>query len=182
MPSHHEPFAALGPVDWSAVPADDLPSFLADTFASAQTIIDSIPVPAPVQAATAARRARAQTDPPQPSVALNAAMAARQSGTSIRTAQDLMKEWKDVKVNPKDNPLAINVYKLAAKDGRGSWFARRSIHDGLPFATWKLGLEREFAESIKVQTGPGGGSIRGIGADQKVEHHVVRDAGKAEGE
>ncbi|PNH74242.1 hypothetical protein VD0001_g3341 [Verticillium dahliae] len=180
MPSHHEPFAALGPVDWSAVPADDLPSFLADTFASAQTIIDSIPVPAPVQAATAARRARAQTDPPQPSVALNAAMAARQSGASIRTAQDLMKEWKDVKVNPKDNPLAINVYKLAAKDGRGSWFARRSIHDGLPFATWKLGLEREFAESIKVQTGPGGGSIRGIGADQKVEHHVVRDAGKAE--
>ncbi|KAG7124737.1 hypothetical protein HYQ45_001129 [Verticillium longisporum] len=180
MPSHHEPFAALGPVDWSTVPADDLSSFLADTFASAQTIIDSIPVPAPVQAATAARRSRAQTDPPQPSVALNAAMAARQSGASIKTAQDLMKEWKEVKVNAKDNPLAINVYKLAAKDGRGSWFTRRSIHDGLTFDKWKLGLEREFAESMKVQTGPGGGSIRGIGADKKVEDHFVREAGKAE--
>ncbi|KAM0284816.1 hypothetical protein ACHAQH_001737 [Verticillium albo-atrum] len=183
MPSHHEPFAALGPIDWSTVPADDLTSFLADTFSSAQTIIDSIPVPAPVKAAAAAatRRSRAQTDPPQPSAALNASIAARQSGASIKTAQDLMKEWKEVKVNARDNPLSINVYKLAAKDGRGSWFARRSIHDGLTFEKWKLGLEREFAESMKVQTGPGGGSIRGIGADKKVEDHFVKEAGKAEG-
>ncbi|EEY20613.1 conserved hypothetical protein [Verticillium alfalfae VaMs.102] len=178
MPSHHEPFAALGPVDWSTVPADDLSAFLADTFASAQTIIDSIPVPAPVQAATAARRARAQTDPPQPSVALNAAMAARQSGASIRTAQDLMKEWRTSRSTPRTTPSPSTSTSSPPRTAAAAWFARRSIHDGLPFATWKLGLEREFAESMKVQTGPGGGSIRGIGADKKVEDHVVREAAR----
>lgn len=184
MAPHHEPFKALCPVDWDSVPTDSLDGFLADTFSNAQTVIDSLPVPAAIEAAAAsstARRGRSHTDPPLPSAAINRSLSARQSGAAMSTAQDLMKEWKEVKVNPRENPLSVNVYKLAAKDGRGSWFARRSIHDGMTFEKWKLGLEREFAESMKVQAGPGGGSIRGIGADKKAEHHVVDGVGKAEG-
>lgn len=183
MAKHHEAFQALGPIDWDSIPADGLADFLPETLAGAQTIIDSIPVPAPVKAAasSAHRRARSQTDPPAPSAALNSSLSARHSGASLQQAQDLMKEWKEVKVNARDNPLSINVYKLAAKDGRGAWFARRSVHDGLTFEKWKLGLEREFLESMKVQTGPGAGSIRGIGADKRVEHHVAEAAGRAEG-
>lgn len=183
MPKHHEAFETLSPIDWDSVPADGIPEFLSETFTGAQTIIDSIPVPAPVKAAAAnaTRRPRSQTDPPAPSGSLiNHSISARQSGASIQQAQDLMKEWKEVKINARDNPLSINVYKLAAKDGRGAWFARRSIHDGLTFDKWKLGLEREFLESMKVQTGPGAGSIRGIGADKRVEHHVADGIGKAE--
>ncbi|GKT87818.1 LOW QUALITY PROTEIN: reticulocyte-binding protein 2 like protein A [Colletotrichum tofieldiae] len=151
MAPHHEPFKGLAPVKWEAVAQEDPKEFMKNVFADAQTIVDSIPVPA-----------------------------ARQTGAALRLSQDLSKEWKEVKVNARDNPLAINVYKLAAKDGKGSWFARRSVHDGLTFEKWKLGLEREFAESMKVQSGPGAGAIRGIGAEKRVVHEVVEGSGKME--
>jgi hypothetical protein len=109
----------------------------------------------------------------------------RPTSESLARAEELRKEWKEVKVaaaGTPENPLGINVYKLGAKDGRGSWFARRSVHADMSFDKWRLGLEREFAETMKVQTGPGGGSIRGIGAERVVERHVVDEVGRAEGE
>ncbi|ROT35859.1 hypothetical protein SODALDRAFT_352738 [Sodiomyces alkalinus F11] len=184
MPPHHEPLNSLGPADWTTVSPEELPDLITETFADAQTIIDSLPVPSTLQKATkstsSSRRARSHTDPPTPSTAINRSLSPRQSGASLKLVQDLMKEWKAVKINSRENPLSINVYKLAAKDGRGAWFARRSVHDGLSFEKWKLGLEREFAESMKVQDGPGAGCIRGIGADKRVEHHLLEDVGKAE--
>lgn len=188
MGKHHEPLQSLSPIDWDAAAAGGLADVLSGALAGAQTVIDSIPVPASLQAAASSsssshRRARSHTDPPTPTAAaVNRSLSNRQSGAALQQAQDLMKEWKDVKVNARDNPLSINVYKLAAKDGRGAWFARRSVHDGLTFEKWKLGLEREFLESMKVQSGPGAGSIRGIGADKRVEHHDLEGVGKAEGE
>jgi hypothetical protein len=107
----------------------------------------------------------------------------RPTSESLARAEELRKEWKEVKVaaaGTPENPLGINVYKLGAKDGRGSWFARRSVHADMSFDKWRLGLEREFAETMKVQTGPGGGSIRGIGAERVVERHVVDEVGRAE--
>ncbi|KAL0930858.1 uncharacterized protein CTRU02_213593 [Colletotrichum truncatum] len=178
MTPHHEPFKSLAPVTWAAVTEEDPKAFLANVFSDAQTIINSIPAPEPVKQATTGR-ARSQTDPPHPVADLNHAVSQqRQSAAALSLSRDLSKEWKEVKVNPRDNPLAINVYKLAAKDGKGSWFARRSVHDGLTYEKWKLGLEREFAESMKVQSGPGAGAIRGIGADKRVVHQVVDGAGK----
>lgn len=182
MAPHHEPFKGLAPVKWSSVEEEDPKEFLAGVFSDAQTIVDSIPVPAAVKQATTGR-ARSHTDPPQPVADINRSLSQqRQSAASLSLSRDLAKEWKEVKVNPRDNPLAINVYKLASKDGKGSWFARRSVHDGLTFEKWKLGLEKEFAESMKVQTGPGAGAIRGIGAEKRVVHQVVEGAGKMEGE
>ncbi|TPX10841.1 uncharacterized protein E0L32_008230 [Thyridium curvatum] len=191
-PAHHEPLSALSPIEWSSLPQDDLPTFLSDTFTSAQVLIDSIPLPAPVKSAAASAhsgRARSHTDSDvagRPSVDINHALsgsaqpAKSPSADAVAAAAKLQKEWKEVKVSPRDNPLAVNVYKLAAKDGRGSWFARRSVHEGITFEKFKLGLEREFAESLKVQEGPGAGKIRGIGADKKVEHRVVEGYGKLE--
>ncbi|KAG6036975.1 hypothetical protein E4U40_007367 [Claviceps sp. LM458 group G5] len=181
MASHHQPLKALAPIDWNEVLQHDLGSFLNDSFEQAHIAIDSVP-----SAATAATgvktaatgRARAKTDSaviynpaPVPSAPL------RDTPATAELSAQLRKEWKEIKTNTKDNPLGISVYKLAGKDGKGAWFARRSVHVGLSFEQWKTGLQREFAESINVQGAPGSGNIRGIGAEKVVEHRHVEDAG-----
>ncbi|GJN68773.1 START-like domain-containingprotein [Purpureocillium lilacinum] len=190
MAKHHEPLKALAPIDWAEVPQEDggLDGFLNGVFAEAQVVVDSIPSTTTTtsgsNSTTATGRARAQTDSAvfYSGAAAAAATAKDQSpsssaGPSAEQREQLRKEWKEVKVNPRDNPLGITVYKLAGKDGRGAWFARRSVHEGLSFDRWKAGLEREFAETMKVQGSPGSGNIRGIGADRSVEHKVLDGAG-----
>ena len=73
------------------------------------------------------------------------------------------------------------VYKLSAKDGKGAWFARRSVHEGIGFSRWRTALEREFPKSMEVQGAPGEGNIRGIGGERRVERKVVDGVGKLEG-
>lgn len=187
MGSHHEPLKALAPIDWDDVLRHDLPSLLNDCFDQAQIVIDSVPSAASTATTPAAiaGRARAKTDsavvykhvpaaspspPPFPDAPARQELSAR-----------LRKEWKEVKTNPRDNPLGISVYKLAGKDGKGTWFARRSVHAGLSFEQWKTGLQREFGESLKVQGAPGSGNIRGVGAERNVEHRQVEDAGHLDG-
>lgn len=175
-PNPHEPFKALGPVEWNDVPQDSLPQFLDDIFSETQTVIESIPTPTATNTSGATGRARSKTE----SAALHPSgiqrgVSQRQKAASLSQAVNLRKEWKEIKVNPKENSLGINVYKLSSKDGRGSWFARRSVHEGLSFENWKQGLAMEFAETMKVQGSPGSGNIRGIGADKKVEDKTVED-------
>ncbi|OIW33664.1 hypothetical protein CONLIGDRAFT_187013 [Coniochaeta ligniaria NRRL 30616] len=111
MVHHHEPFKALGPIDWAEIAAqqssDTLPSFLSATFASAQTIVDSIPEP-PKSAATSTGRARAQTD--SAALAPHVSVSAPHPTTGdAELAAKIKKDWKEVKVGPKENPM----------DGRG---------------------------------------------------------------
>jgi hypothetical protein len=95
----------------------------------------------------------------------------------------LQKEWgKPIKLSAKENPLGVTVYKLAAKDGRGAWFARRSVHEGMDFAKWKLALEREFPQSMEAQGGPGDGNVRGIGGERRVEEKTIPGVGRLQGE
>ncbi|KFY79617.1 hypothetical protein V498_08931 [Pseudogymnoascus sp. VKM F-4517 (FW-2822)] len=63
----------------------------------------------------------------------------------------------------------MSVYKLAGTDGKGAWFARRSVHCGLGFERWKRALQQEFPETMKIDGGPGVGNIRGIGGERCVE-------------
>lgn len=182
MASHHEPLKALGPIDWADVPQDGLETFLGGVFAEAQIIVESIPSPTtPSAKATPTGRARAKTDPAVVYADLQKSLSLPSGPSSAGAAGQLRKEWKEVKVSPGSNPLGISVYKLAGKDGKGAWFARRSVHEGLAFDRWKDGLEREFAETMKVQGSPGSGNIRGIGADRNVEHRVVDRAGHLNG-
>lgn len=193
--AHHEPLKALGPIDWADVPQDNLSlrPFLTSTFSQAQTIVDSIPTP-PVQVKIIAQngRPRSHTDSsilsPSPSsrasrdhanTTANDADGKAAAAQAAHAAQ-LLKEWKEVKVPPKDNPMGITVYKLPAKDGRGAWFARRSLHEGIPFDKFQLGLQREFGETLKNSTGPGTGNVRGIGADKTAEHLECDGVGTAE--
>lgn len=187
--AHHEPLKALGPIDWSDVAQDDLKHFLASTFSQAQTVIDSIPTP-PSQVKPAQHgRARSHTDSSVATPFESSSNTGGRNHANTTTAGDnkaaahaalLQKEWKEVKVPPKDNPMDIAVYKLASKDGRGAWFARRSLHEGIPFEKFRLGLEREFGETMKNSTGVGTGNVRGIGAERTAEHAVCDGVGKAE--
>lgn len=74
------------------------------------------------------------------------------------------------------------VFKLAGKDGKGAWFARRSVHEGMGFKKWVMGLQNEFPESLEVQGAPGEGNIRGIGGERMVERIEVDGVGTIEGE
>ncbi|KAI1113212.1 hypothetical protein F5Y14DRAFT_227622 [Nemania sp. NC0429] len=150
VPSAHEAFKALGPVDWESFARSDAQTLMTDIFQNAHCLISSIP-PLPSRAAESSESPNAEV---------------------------LRKEWKEVKINPRENSLGLDIYKLAAKDGKGSWFARRSVHDGLGFETWKTAMEREFAESLKVQGSPGDGKIRGLGADKRVVDQTVDGRGK----
>ncbi|RYP50458.1 hypothetical protein DL768_004050 [Monosporascus sp. mg162] len=178
MAKAHEPLQALGPINWeySRDPSTEeeakIRNLLSKTFKDAECIVDSIPGSSP--SAQQLGRPRSSTDPSRKSLHNRAHQASD-------IARELRKEWKEVKVNPKENPLGLSVYKLAAKDGRGSWFARRSVHEGQNFDKWKAAMEREFLESMKVKGKPGSGSIRGIGADKRVERMVFDGCGKLEG-
>ncbi|KAH8673676.1 hypothetical protein BX600DRAFT_433291 [Xylariales sp. PMI_506] len=176
MANPHEAFTALAPIDWSTIDQAKLKPFLTDIFMDAQCLIDSIPLSLNTKASlqpNPGRRPRAVTDP-------SATKLPARAPQSSERAERLRNEWKEVQVNPRDNPLGINVYKLASKDRKGAWFARRSVHEGLTFEKWKLGMETEFAESLQVQGKPGDGKIRGIGADKRVENTVVDGCGKVE--
>lgn len=70
---------------------------------------------------------------------------------------------------------------MAGNDRHGAWFARRSVHEGLGFTKWKRAMQREFAKSLAVEGGPGEGSVRGIGADRRLERKVVDGVGQLDG-
>ncbi|KAL9126672.1 MAG: hypothetical protein Q9217_004316 [Psora testacea] len=184
MATLHAALRSLGPIPYSSVPQDPpsaIKDFLQSAFKDAQTIIDSLPLPPPIPIDHLTNRPRSST---------SASTASNVSGISSSSVRSdpldpantpLQKEWgKPIKLAPKDNPLNMSVYRLAGKDGKGAWFGRRSVHEGLGFRKWKLALEREFPETLQVQGGPGEGNIRGIGGERRVERRSVDGIGTVE--
>ncbi|KAE8448129.1 hypothetical protein EG329_009733 [Mollisiaceae sp. DMI_Dod_QoI] len=179
MAALHDALKTLGPLDFSETPIDDLKPFLTNAFSNAQVIVDSVPIPAPPEDSGSSFDGRSRAS----STASNASEISLSSARSDPPPSDveaLQKEWKQVKMNARDNPLGMNVYKLGGKDGKGSWFARRSVHEGLGFTKWKKALELEFPETMKVQGGPGEGNIRGIGGERRVAYKDIEGVGKVE--
>jgi hypothetical protein len=184
MAALHSALQVLAPIDFSSVPLEGLPAFLKDNFKKSQTIIDSVPLPLPSDNnPTPTGRSRSNT---ATSIASSASEISASSARPLPPVPEhaiLQKEWgKPIKLSAKDNPLNMSVYKLPARDSRGSWFARRSVHEGLGFRQWKKSLEKEFPETMMVQGGPGEGNIRGIGGERRVEKQSVDGVGKMEGE
>lgn len=165
----------MGPIEWDDVPVGNLKPFMDDVFIDAQTVAESVPSPT-----TATATGAAATSIGAVFEQAEKAYSQRESGSSLAMAQKLRKEWKEVKITA-NNPLNISVYKLGAKDGKGAWFARRSVHHGLTFEEWKRGMEMEFPETLKVQGSPGSGNIRGVGADKRVESQEVENSGHMSG-
>lgn len=139
MAELHEALQSLAPTSVDLFPSSDtgFQSYLFDALSSSQILISSVPLPAIVPPAV--------TPPPEPHPELSA-------------------EWKPVKISPKDNPYNISVFKLPSKDGRGAWFARRSIHTDIPFPRFQACLQREFEQSTGKDD-----AIRGIGKEAKLE-------------
>lgn len=177
MAALHSALQTLGPLEFEQAPLDDLKPFLSEAFTNAQLIVDSVPIPAPSDA-TPQDSGRARSASSASEIVLSSARPAPPPAD----VEALQKEWKQVKLNAKDNPLGMSVYKASGKDGKGAWFARRSVHEGLGFTKWKAGLEREFPETMKVQGNPGEGNIRGIGGERRVAFKNVEGVGKLEGE
>jgi hypothetical protein len=184
MGNSQEPLQALGPVGWDDLPHDDMKAYLDGIFSQALVVADSIPSPDQLgdpAKSSSSGRSRAKTESAAAFADVHRLLSSRESSATIAAAAELRKDWKEIKMNAKENPLAVNVYKMPGKDGGGAWFARQSTHNSLSFDEWKTGLEREFEESLKVQGGPGVGSIRGIGADKRVENKEIEESGKLSG-
>ena len=180
MAALHSALQALSPLSFSDVPTnpDELDAYISDLFTKSELILESVPIPPPEDVSTRPRSATAT------SIASTSSEMSSSSARSLPPSPEhaaLQKEWgKPIKISGKDNPLNISVYKCNGKDGRGAWFARRSVHEGLGFARFKRGLEREFPESMKVQGAPGEGNIRGIGGEKRVEDITVDGKGRVE--
>ncbi|KAL9599350.1 MAG: hypothetical protein Q9219_003883 [cf. Caloplaca sp. 3 TL-2023] len=180
MAALHSALQSLGPTEFSTVPTEqsEIKDYLQQLFTQAQIIIDSVPPPA--EAPTPAR-SRANTASSNPIDIADLATSSARSDPIDPANTSFQKEWsKPIKLGAKENPLGMSVYKLGGKDGKGAWFARRSVHEGMGFRKWKLGLQVEFPESMEVQGGPGEGNIRGIGGERRVEKVVVDGVGTIE--
>lgn len=183
MTALHEALQSLAPIDYSSVPINDLTTYLTDSFRYAQLIVDSVPSPPSTGDTSSSTRSRSDT---ATSIATNASeisLSSARSDAPPAEVEALHKEWgKPLKLSAKDNPLGMTVYKTSGKDGKGAWFARRSVHEGLSFTKWKKSLQNEFPETLKVQGNPGEGNIRGIGGERIVAKHEIENVGNLEGE
>lgn len=175
----HEALRSLAPIDISEIPSDDngLIQFLSDTFKDATTLIDSVPLQDASETSSSSRSRGSSTASCSSEVVLSDARPEPPSSD----IEKLQKAWgKPVRLKANENPLGMSVYKLAGNDGKGAWFARRSIHEGLPYSKWKKALQSEFAETLKTQGGPGEGNIRGIGGEKRVMCREGGETGKLE--
>jgi hypothetical protein len=182
MSQLHKALETLRPRDFGDVPLDknELASFLFDTFSKAEFIANSVPPPpngTPYESAKLSRtESRAAT-----SLADLTISQVRRPRVHPEHAE-LQKSWgKPLKLAAKEASMGISVFKMAAHDRHGAWFARTSVHEGLGFSKWKRALMREFPESLAVQGGPGEGNVRGIGGDRRLEDIEVPGLGKLEG-
>lgn len=178
MAALHSAFHSIGPCSFSDVPksSPELDEWLTKLFTDCKLILESVPIADPDESHT---RARSQTTS---SIASNASEMSSSSARSAPASPEhtaLQKEWgKPIKLSAKENPLGMSVFKTSGKDGKGAWFARRSVHEGLGFARFKSGLQREFPESLAAGTAPGEGNVRGIGGEKLVEDIPVKDKGR----
>ncbi|SMQ45882.1 unnamed protein product [Zymoseptoria tritici ST99CH_3D1] len=177
MAELHEALEWLSPTDWSDVPTDNLEPYLKDAFAAGELICNSVP---PLPNGTPFNESKPHHDTPNtatshkdmhPSTVL--------SPPPLEEHENLQKGWgKPYKM--KDNALGVQIYKMAAKDRHGAWFARKSVHEGLGFDKMKRAMMREFPHSMSIKGGPGAGAVRGIAADTRLERSDLPGVGKLE--
>ena len=173
--------SSICPIPYSSVPSqnDELSQFLKRSFQQAELILNSIPSgdstatsfhPAPANSATnASETVCDQSSVPLPSI----------PGRD----PELQRQWgKPIKLSAKDNPLGVAVFKMAAHDRHGAFFARRSVHQGIGIEKFRAGMQREFLHSLKVSGGPGSGAVRGVAADRRLLKKHVDGAGSVEGQ
>ena len=182
MADLHAALKGLSPISYTEIPTTEsqLKEYLQDTFARGQLLIDSVPQP-PANLVEQSGRPRSVTGASMASNASEMSTSSARAEALVPAHAALQKEWgKPIKLSAKENPMGMGVYKLSGKDGR-AWFARRSVHEGMPYHKWKQALKSEFPESLEIQGAPGEGNIRGIGAEKRIEKKEVPGVGSLEG-
>lgn len=175
----HTALGSLAPLDISEIPSDEsgLTQYLQSTFKDATILIDSVPLQDPSDTSSTTRSRGSSSASCSNEIVLSDA----RPEPPASDVEKLQKDWgKPVRLKASENPLGMSVYKLAGNDGKGAWFARRSVHEGLGFSKWKKALQAEFAETLKGGPGPGEGNIRGIGGEKRVECRECGELGKME--
>ena len=177
MSTIHDALQCLKPTPWDAVPQspEELREYVRDIFKKSRFVAESLPDPPAYDSTEPYGHESHSTRRIVPSAA--------RVGETDPDITAVQKQWgKPIKVGgPRDNPLGLHVYKLSANDGGGSWFGRRSVHEGLPFSRWRRKISSEYDETLKInrkkiQKGQTPDNcIRGIGAEEKVETIVVKD-------
>lgn len=167
MSQLHDALRSLGPVNFeSEVPTEpaDVDGYLRGIFDDVQLILDTIPIAAPDTSSVT--RTRSHTVAASNASEMSASTSRSELPSPDRIA--LQKEWgKPIKLSAKENTMGMSVYKTSGKDGKGAWFARRSVHEGLGFDRFVNAFEKEFPTSLAVQGAPGEGNVRGIGAETR---------------
>lgn len=180
MPKLHDALKALEPIDFSDVPLDKLDTFLKDIFSKAELVINSVPPPAGGEDFLSASLSQSDANVANSSADLTVSSARPPPRKS--SYAELQKQWgKAIKLSAKENPLGTSMFKMAGNDRHGAWFTRSSVHEGIGFSKFKKALLQEFPETLKVEGGPGAGSIRGIGGDKRLERKTVDGVGSMEG-
>lgn len=190
MAALHSALQSLGPTSFDEVPSSttELRTYIQDLLAKSRLIIES--VPPPPSSTSTQENSKVRPRATSASEVCNSSARVALPPQSLKH-DSLQKEWgkqlnktngSASKKEKAQNPLDIPVYKLAGKDGKGAWFGRRSVHEGLGFEKWKRRLEGEFEETLRIrrekeeiegESLPGGGNIRGIGGEKRVERIAV---------
>ncbi|KAJ5774378.1 hypothetical protein N7457_009274 [Penicillium paradoxum] len=181
MAALHEALQCLKPTSWEDVPQDpdELRDYMGEIFKSSRLVAESLPDPPITDNDHYPGLSYDEANPPIRRIVPSSARV----GETDPEIANLQKEWgKPLKMGgPRDNPLDVTVWKLSAHDGKGSWFGRRSVHEGLPFSRWRKKMSTEYDETLKVnrekiENGETPNySIRGIGAEDKIEDIEVKD-------
>ena len=195
MGSLHEALQCLGPTTWDEVPKEqtELRDYLRDIARKARLIVDSVPEqepqqqpPTPEECDATQHSHDANHTPGEPykitSSSARVSTDTNINGTGTGTADpELQQQWgKPLKPgNSRDNPYNIPMYKMQAADGKAAWFARRSVHEGMPYSRWKEKLSDEMEWTLRMnrarlEKGQAPDRVvRGLGAAKKEEEVSV---------
>ncbi|KAL5612822.1 hypothetical protein BROUX41_004097 [Berkeleyomyces rouxiae] len=144
-------FRILEPIEWDdiSLQSPDFTDLLDDILFHGRSIIASLP---------------SSAAPPSSQAPLRPDHRPLENHVQLMV-EGLRREWKEVKgAGGKDDPLAIDVYRLPAADNKGTWFGRRSVHTALPFDRWKHAFAAEFPEALRT-----GHPVRGLSAQERLE-------------
>lgn len=185
MSALHDALSCLGPIEWDAIPRDspdELRQFVDEIFSKALLVLDTVP------------EASSPSQPDLRSSHSSSSSSSSSDSSGPFTSQvpewelmSLRREWgKPIKMNDaKENPLGIPMYKLNGKDGKGAWFARRSVHVGVPFDRWRAKMQAEMQETLKAREDEKRQgikptkAIRGVGSDKLLETVDIPEFGGA---
>lgn len=191
MSALHDALSSLGPISWDDTPTDspdELRQFADEIFSKAQLVLDSVPEAPTSPSQPGSRTSQSSTSTSSSSLSSDSSVPFTSQVPESELAT-LRREWgKPIKMNDaKENPLGIPMYKLSGKDGKGAWFARRSVHVGVPFDRWRAKMQAEMQETLKAreeerrQGITPTKAVRGVGCDKLLEAVDIPEAGGASG-